>query len=106
MAEISALSNETVWQPVKLVHPTLGVQAVQSYPVHLALVADRDPVEADWFQAAWDALPDADGNRLAYLEVGPNGAIGPLVAGLYRVWVKLDLPTETPVTAGEFVVVY
>lgn len=106
MAEISTLSNQTIWQPVKLTDPIDGAQDLTSTTVELALVLEGNPGDDDWFPAAWEAETDANGFYLAYAEVGPNADTIELEAGNYRIWVRVTLPTETPVIAGEFVLAY
>lgn len=106
MADISALSNETIWQQVTLTHPVAGVQDLRSYPVQMALVTfGDDPADADWFNAAWENSTDSSGYYLAYAEIGPNGAVT-LTAGLYQIWLRVTLPAERPVARGETVNIF
>lgn len=105
--DIAAASNETIFQRAKHVHPINGPTNITGYAVSLALVLIGTPVETDWFPAAWELTAGADGYYLAKAEIGPGSTAVTLVAGnLYRIWLRLTLPTETPVQAGEFVFAY
>lgn len=105
MAEISALSNETVWVAVTFTHPVDGAADPTDYDVELALVAEGNPAETDWHPASWATGTDPSGRYVAYFEVGPDADTVELAAGVYRMWARLTLPTETPVVAGEFLTV-
>ena len=108
MADIAALSNETIWQQYRHVHPLSGSADVTSYTVELALPElSVEPTEADWFPASWEATADADGYYLAYAEIGPGAGTVEMTAGtVYQIWLRLTLPTETPVVRGEEVSAY
>lgn len=105
--DIAAASNETIFQRAKHVHPINGATNVTAYAVALALVAEGSPASTDWFAASWESTADADGFYLAKAEIGPGSPAVTLTAGvLYRVWLRMTLPTETPVIAGEFIFAY
>lgn len=106
MADISSLSNETIWQEATMTHPVAGAQDLRPYTVEMAIVAlGTGPVETDWFAAAWEAQPNSAGEYLAYAEIGPNGLIT-LTAGLYQVWLRITLAAETPVIRGDTIDIY
>ena len=104
--DIAAASNETIFQRAKHVHPLNGATNLTAYGVELALVLDGTPAATDWFAASWESTADADGFYFAKAEIGPGGAVTLTANNLYRIWLRLTLPTETPVIAGEFVFAY
>lgn len=102
MPDISAISNETVWQRFRYVHPIDGSIDVTGFDVELAIVVLGDePAATDWFVAAWEPTEDADGYYLATMEIGPGAGTVELTAGLiYSAWLRLTLPSETPIVRG------
>lgn len=108
MIEISELSNETIWQQVRLTHPTSGPVNPTSYPVMMAVVpATGEPAAGNWFNATWEPAADALGYYLVYGEIGPGGMVQlDSAVGVYRVWLKITMPTETPVLAGDRISVF
>lgn len=103
MAEISSLSNETVWQKIKYINPRTGAVIPTIYAVDLAFTLEGNPVT--WYPAVWEVGADTSGWYYAKAEIGPGGVVA-LTAGLWRIWARLTLPTETPIYAGEYLVVY
>jgi len=108
VADISALSNETIWQEVTMTHPVAGAQDLRPYDVEMAFtVFGENPTDSDWITAAWEDEPNSDGEYLAYAEIGPNSPTQlELAAGLYRIWLRITLATETPVIGGDTINVY
>lgn len=101
---ISSLSNETIWQKIKYVNPRTGAVVPTIYPIEMTFTLGGNPVT--WYLATWEVGPDADGWYYAKAEIGPGGGVVTLTAGLWRIWARLTLPTETPIYAGEYLVVY
>lgn len=109
MANISKLSNPTLEVKVRSELLVGGEQDISSFPVEVAFpAAGEDPVDADWFDATWAAGTTAVGRKnyyVALIEVGPGSDVGELDAGAYQAFVRVTTPTETPVLAGEFLIV-
>lgn len=90
-AAISRLSNEPIWAPVRIEHPTTGTIDLSAATMRVAVVRDEDPVAADWNVASVEAGtwtgPDGEIYYVARYEVPALS----LSAATHNVWVEVTV---------------
>jgi hypothetical protein len=101
---LTTLTEQTVWQTVRFVHPTYGALDPTGYPVEMAL-APFGEAPTSFFAAAWEADSTAAGQYLAYAEFGDASTTGALTDGLFSIWLRITLPDQNPVLKGDTVFV-
>jgi hypothetical protein len=99
---IKADSKETVRVPVRAREAGVDVNPT-TFTVAIAFTGlNTDPVAGDWKAAAWET----DGAIYkARIVVGPGGAVTLVKSRIYKAWVRITTPTETPIIpAGQVIV--
>jgi hypothetical protein len=102
---LTPLTEQTVFQTVEFSHPTYGPLDPTGYAVEMALAPFGEEPDA-FFAATWADDTDDAGRHLVHAVFGADDTTGELTAGtLNQIWVRVTLPSETPVLKGDTVFV-
>lgn len=111
---VAAQSNETVWFPVRAVHPISGAINPTSYLIHIAIVPEGTSPSV-WKAAAWEptpvSLPDPNDSYrlkdwyLGKIELGIPSTFE-LTPDRYVAYVRVTSGTDAPVVSVCNVEVY
>ena len=92
---ISSLTAQTIWAPIRNEHPIDGVVNLSTTTVTLAVIADgTNPTNDDFEAATWESTTKTIKGKAYYLAYR---IIGPLAEGAYKVFAKIVGGTGTPV---------
>lgn len=101
---VSRLSTELIRLAIS---PPTTTPDPTTTPIEIALtlILGAEPTSADWVQGTWDgAGPLSTGEWIAYVTIGPGGAIEP-DTGDWVLWTRLTTATTQPViTAGSVII--